>query len=173
LTKPAVSPLTINSHHTEYISQIRKQTESLLTGGMAMLKSRVEEVNRRIRESEKFPRIRDAEREMAQSESRFIKRQVKRKKKRELQAKGEVSNIPKLPPVGDFQDFFSGHVLNRDPQCSKFMPFDEVYFPNMFNPQIISAPPHSIDHLWLLGFRHEAIKPKKQSLLQQPGTNFV
>lgn len=134
-----------------------------------MLKSRVEEVNRRIRESERFPRIRDTEREMAESESRFIKRHVKRQKKRDSQLKGAVPNIPKLPPIGDTLDFFSGHVLNRDPLCSKYMPFDEVFFPKMFNPLTRSAPPHTIDQLWLLGFQHEASRPKEKSLEQSRG----
>ncbi len=136
---------------------------------MTMLKSRVEEVNRRIRESERFPRIRDAEREMADSESHFIKRQVKRAKKLELLRKGEVSNIPKLPVLGETQQFFSGHVLNRDPLCSKYMPFDEVFFPKMFNATTSSAPPHTIDQLWLLGFQHEASRPKNKSLEQSRG----
>ena len=100
-----------------------------------MLKSRVEEVNRRIRESERFPRIRDAERVMAESESHFIKRKVKRTKKREFQMKGEIPNVPKLPLIEENQDFFTGHVLNRDPLCSKYMPFDEVFFPKMFKTQ--------------------------------------
>jgi hypothetical protein len=126
-----------------------------------MLRSRVEELDRRVRESELFPRIRDAEVEMALNEKTFIKRQIARKKQREIKAKGEISNIPKLPPITDTKEFFSTHVLNKDPSAAAYMPFNEVFFPRLFNPVTEKAPPHSIDELWMLGFQHEALRPKE------------
>lgn len=54
-------------------------------------------------------------------------------------------------------DYFSSYVLNRDPNCSQYMPFNEVFYPNLFNPLIDSNNPHSIDLVWMLGFQHDAL----------------
>mmetsp|Transcript_3778 Transcript_3778/g.4155 ORF Transcript_3778/g.4155 Transcript_3778/m.4155 type:complete len:169 (+) Transcript_3778:97-603(+) len=54
-------------------------------------------------------------------------------------------------------DYFSSFVLNRDPNCSQYMPFNEVFYPNLFNPLIDSNNPHSIDMVWMLGFQHDAL----------------
>lgn len=140
------------------------------------LRRRALEINQIIRESEIFPRIRDAEKAMIEDEKKFIKRREKKKKKREKLLKEQqfgLNHQPKedpnkLPPVANpfkkdapkspVKDYFSGFVLNRDPNCSKYMPFNEVFFPNLYNPPPDCNNPHSIDMIWMLGFQHDALK---------------
>lgn len=124
-----------------------------------MMKNRADTVITRVRESEMFPRIRDAERIMEEKQQQYLKRKEKKKKK-----KKEASNTlrpKKLPPivknttsVPEDMSYFSKFVVNTDPSNSKFMPFDEVYYPNIFNEDARNAPAHSIDTLWMLGFQH-------------------
>jgi hypothetical protein len=139
------------------------------------LPRRVKEIDQIIRTSEIFPRIRDAEREMYENEEKFRKRQEKKKKKREKLLKSDPAinsdilrqqALPHLiikkngksedQPVADY---FNSFVLNRDPSCSKYMPFNEIHFPKLFNTHHIDvANPHSIDMIWMLGFQHEALR---------------
>ena len=126
------------------------------------MKERARTLDQRVKESELFPRIRDAEIEMQRSEEKYIKRTLKKAKQREI-ALLQRSNIPKLPPMtGPQQDLFTGHVLNRDPSCSQYMPFVEEFFPKLFDPTISSGPPHTIENLWMLGFQHYAIQQQNK-----------
>lgn len=123
------------------------------------MKSRADTVVTRVRESELFPRIRDAERQMDEAQEEYLKLKEKKKKKRKEATK---SLRPKLPPIKTSKpkeapaevSYFSKFVVNSDPSNSKHMPFDEVYYPNIFNEDARNAPPHSIDMLWMLGFQH-------------------
>lgn len=134
------------------------------------MKERAKTLDYRVKSSELFPRIRDVEVQMQLSEEKYIKRTLKKAKQREL-ALLHRSNVPKLPPMtGGVQDLFTGHVLNKDPSCSKYMAFDEIFFPKLFDPVISSGPPHTIDNIWMLGFQHYAIqqqnKVKKRAPMQ-------
>jgi phage-related minor tail protein len=143
-------PLNTIDHQNEHNT---KQTE--------MMRSRALDIDRKIRESEIFPRIRDAEKAMYEDEGRFIKRREKKRKKREKQLKeSNFSPLPKiksLSPKKPAEDYFSGFVLNKDPGCSKYMPFNEVFFPKLFTNSENAHDPHSLDLVWMLGFQHDDI----------------
>ena len=131
------------------------------------------EINQIIRDSEIFPRIRDAEKAALEDEVIFRKRREKKRKKREKllkeqqlgvnrkeQGKQEERMLPTIPSATKIDpvklDYFSAHVLNRDPNCSQYMPFNEVFFPKLFNLPPDANNPHSIDLVWMLGFQHNA-----------------
>lgn len=117
------------------------------------MKERAISLGDRVRESELFPRIRDAEREMYINDDNFLKRMEKKKKKRELR-KHCTNNKPLFPRIKK-DDLFACHVLNKDPKCSGYMPFDKVFFPKLFSNSIDVSNPHSIDSYWTLGAQHE------------------
>ena len=132
------------------------------------MKQRAKTLDERVKTSELFPRIRDAELQMQISEEKYIKRTLKKAKQREI-ALLHRSNVPKLPPVsGPKQDLFTGHVLNKDPSCSKYMLFDEIFFPKLFDPTISAGPPHTIDNIWMLGFQHYAIQQQNKVKQRAP-----
>lgn len=128
------------------------------------MKTRAETLVQRVRQSELFPRIRDTEQLMMDREEKFLKRQEKKRKKRkENKAPLKSGSLPpiqratavakkdlKQPQEGLFSKF----IVNSDPSNSKFVPFDEVYYPNIFNEEARKVPPHAIDTLWMLGFQH-------------------
>jgi hypothetical protein len=125
------------------------------------MKSRAETLTRRVRESELFPRIRDVEQAMLEDEKKFMERRLKRKKKRKkLQDKKvELPSIfdkwiPKDDEGENQLNFFSKFIVNSDPSNSKYMPFDEVYYPSIFNEDVRNCPPHAIDNIWMLAFEH-------------------
>ncbi len=123
------------------------------------MKARADTIVTRVRESELFPRIRDLEQKMVEEEGKYLKLKEKKKKKRKeastaLRPKTLPPIINKVPKAEKEQSYFSKFVVNKDPSNSKYMPFDEVYYPNIFNEDARSAPPHSIDMLWMLGFQH-------------------
>lgn len=123
------------------------------------MKTRADTIITRVRESELFPRIRDAEKLMEEEQQKFLKRKEKKKKKRkETSSSLRPKNLPPIiqnkPAVNEESTYFTKFVVNKDPSNSKYMPFDEVYYPNIFNEDARNAPPHSIDMLWMLGFQH-------------------
>jgi hypothetical protein len=133
---------------------------------------RIATINDRVRSSETFPRIRDAEKEMIENEKKFrIKienREKRRKKKRELErlmllkkAMPQDNKIlPSLKPKEEIQQkqYFTKFILNRDPQSSKYLLFDEVFYPKLFDKEISDVPPEMIDRVWLIGFQDLATR---------------
>ncbi len=125
------------------------------------LRERNQSLDDRVRNSELFPRIRDAEEQMRKDEMAFVMRLEKKKTKRQ-------QNRSKLPAISsspkhekDVYSYFSSHVLNCDPSCSKYMPFDVVHYPKLYNPASTKYMPESIDHVWMLGFQHLAVESSK------------
>lgn len=134
---------------------------------------RIYTVNDRIRGSERFPRIRDAERDMATNEAEFRHRLESKKKKKAKEAALKLeSNKKKRDAVNlDYykkvveptpEELFTKFTLTKDPKSSQYMTYSEVFFPKLFDPSTAAAPPESIDRLWMLGFQDEAIRKQKR-----------
>lgn len=129
---------------------------------------RVLSLDTRVKNSELFPRIRDAEREMIQNEKDFQRQQYAKKKKRmRRQAKDTKlaieESIKHPSTVEKIDDYFMKYSLNKDPRCSKYMPYNEVFFPKLFNLASTHVSPDAIGSLWMLAFQdHEARKEAAQ-----------
>ena len=157
---------------------------------------RCETVVDRVRKSQLFPRIRDAEVEMKRNEKEFQDhvhlRNFKKKQRKEYKErikKGLESpplKQPKIIKKVEPKQYFTNFVLDKDPNASKYMPFDRVYFPKLFDEDTKNVPPESkfpflfislcllflvnfvpniiaiiiagLDSLWLLGFQDMAIQ---------------
>lgn len=135
---------------------------------------RVLSLDERVRKSELFPRIRDAEQRMLQNEIDFQRRRELERKQRERRQKVDVKSLAlqdNRSPVKQRTHFFTGFVLNKDPAVSKYMPFDEIYFPKLFNKTTASAPPESIDSVWMLGFEDHIQRERqpKEKVVQTGG----
>ena len=109
----------------------------------------IAQVDSRIRASEKFPRIRDAEAKINRNKDTSEKVSKKRSKNK---AEEKTDSLRSL-------DFFSKYTINKDTSCSKYMPFDEVIYPKVFNP--VDIPVAAIDHLWMAGFLDKASRDHK------------
>ena len=138
-------------------------------------------VNDRIRTSELFPRIRDAEKEMKEKEKELLEKieKAKKLKKKKLEAfknrhKEEIIITKPWAPKEvlspeSAKQYFTSFVLDKDPQSSKYMPFDKVYFPKLFDKDTAAMSAQSIDRLWLLGFQDLAInESNKKANPQHP-----
>jgi len=128
--------------------------------------SRALTLDERVRASGLFPRIRDAEAEMVKNEMEFQRKREQERKKREkmrkldlkaLALKGDVSASPVKPE----NHYFTGFVLNKDPACSKYLPYDEIYFPKLFNKTTQRSPPETLQSLWMLGFEDHIYRSKQ------------
>lgn len=129
-------------------------------------KERNRTLDYRVRTSEVFPRIRDAEIGMALEEAAFTQRidaKILKRKTQRHAGRTTVGHSPSqraLPKAAKAEvvakEYFSSHVLNKDPACSKYMPFDVVHFPKLFNPNEATHRPESLDFVWMLGFQHMA-----------------
>jgi hypothetical protein len=124
-------------------------------------------LDERVRKSELFPRIRGAENEMKQNELNFREKRDQQRKRRERQHKLDLKAVAAQERSSIVQEnhYFTGFVLNNDPSVSKYMPFDEVYFPKLFNNSTRKAPPETINSLWMLGFEdhiQRGMQPKAQ-----------
>lgn len=131
--------------------------------------SRALTLDERIRTSELFPRIRDAEREMIQNEIEFKKKRERQRKQRQKQHDLDLKELAmkEKAPIVQENHYFTGFVINKDPLCSKYMPFDTVYFPKLFNKTTAKAPPETLQNLWMLGFEDVAQRER------QPKEAFV
>ncbi|CAM9262424.1 unnamed protein product [Chrysoparadoxa australica] len=111
-----------------------------------------------------------------------------------------MSSISSLPPVRGRQkkrrrkrpqganqnDLFSSFVLNRDPECSKYLPYNEVVYPKLFNrPREAEAKSPSqasaqLDEMWMVGFLEETQRTQQaimlkelKSYIQLPGSTVL
>jgi hypothetical protein len=59
--------------------------------------------------------------------------------------------------LSDQAGFFTGHVLNRDRELAKYMPYNEVFYPTLFEDE--KLPPEFIENgLWMSGFLDRAAR---------------
>jgi hypothetical protein len=137
---------------------------------------RILTVSERVRSSELFPRIRDAELGMIKYNKDLLER-IEDKKLRKIKKKEEKERLRHLPPhqippkkVVTYvppKSYFTSFVLDRDPRARKYMPFDTVYFPKLFDEDISAVPPESIDKLWMFGFQDLALEENKEKLAKK------
>ena len=127
---------------------------------------RILQIDQKIRESELFPRIRDAEREMIRNEKEFQKKRktlliqqniknntsiqdmLKKNQEKIIMLKKKNVLLPLIEPSNCFTMF----SLNHDPK--NIDPSFDVFYPRLFNDDhtIIKARPDSIETFWMLGF---------------------
>lgn len=107
---------------------------------------------------------------MVQNELNFQKKRERDRKRKEKQHKLDLKILalkdekPRKPVTSE-NHYFTGFVLNKDPSCTKYMEFDEVFFPKLFNKATQKSPPETIQSLWMLGFedhRYRSEQPKTE-----------
>ena len=123
---------------------------------------RAASLNKRVRESEAFPRIRDAEAELFAEEARLqdkYGREYVKTGVRATTAKGKIgTNRIKVAEAPE-ADFFTTLVLNKDPSCAQYMPYNEVQYPNIFRPGSDKMSPEVLQNsFWMSGFIDRAIR---------------
>jgi len=132
---------------------------------------RIHTVDERIAVSEKFPRIRDATIATIKKKEALKKKIADRDFQRELDRLDREKNG--VPEGGDQEkkdmveedyiekDFFSYHVMNEDPEMSKYLDYDGLVFPKPY--ETIKLGPDFIDKLWVSGFMDRSTRdgPKK------------
>ena len=143
--------------------------------------NRAATLNRRIAESELFPRIRDAELKLKEDEGRLESKYGSgfvQTGSRAATAQGKIgANRVKIEQV-ETSEFFATHTLNKDPSCAKYMPYNEVHYPKLFGND--KMPPEILqDGLWMSGFIDRAIrgddlgekvsKKKRKTANKEPG----
>lgn len=130
---------------------------------------RILQIDQKIRESELFPRIRDAEREMIRNEKEFQKKRKKLLIQQNIKNNTSIQDMLKmnqekimmmkkknvsLPLIESSKpsNCFTMFSLNHDPK--NIDPSFDVFFPRLFNDDhtIIKARPDSIETFWMLGF---------------------
>lgn len=101
---------------------------------------------------------------MIKNEQDFQKKRKQQKKLQEQRHKMDLKVVAiddHLSPIKQENHYFTGFVLNKDPSCSTYMPFDAVYFPKLFNKVTKRAPPETIKNLWMLGFEDHAYRSQQ------------
>lgn len=101
--------------------------------------------NHNIRNSEDFPRIREAENKVAKKK--------KPPPKSSLYTEKEDANIP--------QPLFTSFILNEDPKVARHMPFNEVVYPNIHNGGEVEDPSATLDTYWVSGYIDRGIRDGK------------
>lgn len=119
-------------------------------------------LNERIRDSQPFFRIRDAEREMEAKtlkDLEFFQKNARRKKINQANLlaggppkDGIIKKKKGRQVIGDvdFLDTFNPFVLNTDKSLTKYFVCDEMYYPKVTN--TLNLGPHSLDQLYVSGF---------------------
>lgn len=116
----------------------------------------------RIRRSDSFFRINEAEKKMKENEDLLHKKYaVKQGKKKKKPNSGHAEIAQKNSDETTPNDFFSCFVLNKDPSAAKYMPYNEVLFPKITDEAAAVMPPDSLQNLWLTGFLDRAERDGK------------
>lgn len=148
---------------------------------------RIYTVEDRIAASETFPRIRDAtlatKAKMKKLRDKvehrdFLREQAR--KERELHGHGgdgggspESGTVKSIDMIGRKKvalveeeeiehGFFTAHVLNEDPEMSKYLPYDSLVYPKPY--EVTKMPPEFIDKLWISGFMDRANRDGPQKM---------
>ena len=134
---------------------------------------RIHTVDERISKSERFPRIRDAAASVKAKQDALRQRVEERdflreqaRQERLLNGRGEgEDDLPTDDPTVKKQQlveedyiengFFTAHVLNEDPEMSKFVPYDYLVYPKPYE-VVKDLPPDFIDKMWIAGFMDRA-----------------
>lgn len=118
----------------------------------------IAKLDERIRNSERFPRIRDAEKAMKENEE-FMKEEYRKsvKKKGKKSTKRQPDDGQSAQGNAPSAEFFSKFVLNKDPSCAAYMPYNEVIYPKIADTcSECNRVPDSINNLWMSGFLDRA-----------------
>ena len=161
---------------------------------------RIHTVDERISNSERFPRIRDAAAAVKAKQQalrdRVDERDRLREEARQLRLQNaaggehgsEVDSITGDYPTGKKDPivqedeiengFFTAHVLNEDPEMSKFVPYDSLVYPKPY--EVVKLPPEFIDKMWIAGFMDRAnrdgpakMKAEQRSMARQRKNKFT
>ena len=139
---------------------------------------RIYTVDKRIVESESFFRIEEAEARAAASRDALERRIAAKLRRREKSKKEGSGSSPEkmglLPEVVPPQ-FFSAHVLTKDPEAAKYLDYTEVVFPKPYNvlagSEMGTVQPDFIDKVWISGFldrsNRDAIAIARQEALKR------
>jgi len=121
---------------------------------------RILQIDQKIRESELFPRIRDAELEMIRNEKAFqrkrkkflLQQKIKNNTSTQDMIKKQEKKSVSLPLISPPSNCFTMFSLNHDPKNKD--PMFDVFYPKLFNDDhtIIKVRPDSIETFWMLGF---------------------
>jgi hypothetical protein len=132
---------------------------------------RVVPVEERVRASERFPRIRDAEAAMKSHEqviARKARKQAAKLRRAEEARRERILNPPSQqlqqdsaygseePPMPDpdAQDnYFTSFTLTQDPDVLKYLPYGELHYPKMYHTSGDNAGLREyLDGVWMSGF---------------------
>lgn len=81
-----------------------------------------------------------------------------RKTKRERQLEKQESN-----------NVFSTFTLNKDPDCSQYMPYDDVSYPKLSTKKPSEQSFAELDSMWMVGFLHHNKKTKDEEVARELG----
>jgi hypothetical protein len=84
------------------------------------------------------------------------------------------------PGGGDEMGVFNTFVLNKDPDCSAYMPYNDVSYPRLQNEKREKQAFAELESLWMVGFLHHNKKTKSeevakdlQPFLRLPGSTVL
>lgn len=136
-----------------------------------------EELISRVRNSERYLRIYEAEEKMKET---IKKKKIQRKKLKEREKNGlnfipndddnshnnshsHSSNNNSNNKSNEEGSMFTSHVLNDDPEVAKFLLYNEVIYPKLFSKETtISDPKETLDKMWVSGFLDRAARDKEK-----------
>ena len=128
--------------------------------------SRVDSLEQRIRDGDRFPKIEEAQAVMkaqkeAKEKARLIGSTGKKKSKTQMMvdaAKAEVAE--QMAGSSTKLSYFNSFRVNDDPEVSKDILYDEIIYPKLFNDNE-EVPPDAINKLWMAGFLDRAVRDQK------------
>ena len=127
----------------------------------------ISNLDQRIQDSEKFPRIIAAEAAMKANEQRLHKKYGVKKSKDGKKATGSRQPLYTDNPdvdaaaseVVDRPTLFQGYVLNKDVEVARHMPYNEVFYPKLFSENKVTTEFFE-NGLWMAGFLDRATRAK-------------
>ena len=97
------------------------------------------------------------ERDRLREEARLLRLQNAGAEGSEESIAGDDPTVKKVALVQEDEienGFFTAHVLNEDPEMSKFLPYDSLVYPKPY--EVVKLPPEFIDKMWVAGFMDRA-----------------
>jgi hypothetical protein len=134
----------------------------------------------RVQNSERFLRVHEAEAKMIEQQKKNKQKRLKLLKNEQNglafvssqnQNKNRSNNLNSMTGEvieggSSFEDdeteLFTAHTLNKDPEVSKYLLFNEIIYPKLFTKKISNDSKEEIEKVWVSGFLDRSIRDKNK-----------
>jgi hypothetical protein len=128
----------------------------------------------RVQNSERFLRVHEAEAKMVDQQKKNKQKRLKlledernglaytSQKRTQYRSINSGNGLKDEDEENHETELFTAHTLNKDPEVSKYLLFNEIIYPKLFTKKISNDSKEEIEKVWVSGFLDRSIRDKNK-----------